>query len=60
MLVLSRKRGEELIIGDVVVTVLEMHGERVKLGFVAPAEVPIHRTENMKPVSALCERVPAH
>ncbi len=46
MLVLSRKRGEKIVIGDdITVTVLEVRGDRVKLGFTAPAEVPIHRTE---------------
>ena len=46
MLVLSRKRGEGIVIGDdVTVTVLEVHGQQVKLGFGAPAEVPIHREE---------------
>jgi carbon storage regulator len=46
MLVLSRKRGEKIVIGgDVTLTVLEVRGDRVKLGFTAPAEVPIHREE---------------
>ncbi len=46
MLVLSRKRGEGIVIGDgVTLTVLEVHGGRVKLGFNAPAEMPIHREE---------------
>lgn len=46
MLVLSRKQGEGIVIGDgVIVTVLEVRGNQVKLGFVAPAEVPIHREE---------------
>ena len=46
MLVLSRKKGEEVVIGGLItVTVLEVQGERVKLGFTAPAEVPIHRRE---------------
>jgi carbon storage regulator len=46
MLVLSRKRGEGIIIGDgVTVTILDVQGGRVKLGFAAPAEVPIHREE---------------
>ena len=46
MLVLSRKRGEGIVIGDnVTVTILDVQGERVKLGFAAPAEVPIHRDE---------------
>ena len=46
MLVLSRKRGETIVIGrDIEVTVLEVRGDRVKLGFQGPAEVPIHRAE---------------
>jgi carbon storage regulator len=46
MLVLSRKRGESILIGnDITVTVLEVRGDRVKLGFTAPVDVPIHRTE---------------
>jgi carbon storage regulator len=46
MLVLSRKAGERLMIGpNIVVTVLEVRGNVVKLGCVAPMEVPIHREE---------------
>ena len=46
MLVLSRKLGESLVIGDgITVTVLATDGGRVKLGIVAPAEVPVHREE---------------
>ncbi len=46
MLVLSRKPGERVLIGeDVEVVVLEVEGERVKLGFEAPRYVPICRAE---------------
>jgi carbon storage regulator len=46
MLVLSRKRGEMITIGNgVTVTVLAVQGERVKIGIVAPATVPVHRQE---------------
>jgi carbon storage regulator len=46
MLVLSRKPKEAVRIGqDIEVVVLEVHGDRVKLGFSAPAEIPIHRGE---------------
>ena len=46
MLVFSRKLGEEIVIANGIrVTVLETRGDRVKLGFVAPAEVSIRRTE---------------
>ena len=52
MLVLSRKRGERTMIGDTIsVTVLEVHGDRVKLGFTGPAEVPIHREEVYRAVT---------
>ena len=46
MLVLSRKRGEGIVIGDDVrVTVLEVSGSRVKLGFSGPPEVSFQREE---------------
>jgi len=46
MLVLSRKRGEQIVIGSQIeVVVLEVRGDRVKLGFKGPADVPIHRRE---------------
>lgn len=46
MLVLSRKPGECVCIGEEIeVTVLEVRGNRVKLGFSGPSEVPIHREE---------------
>jgi carbon storage regulator len=44
MLTLSRKRDQQIIIGgDIRVIVLGIHGDRVKLGFVAPDEVPVRR-----------------
>jgi carbon storage regulator len=46
MLVLSRKCGEQIVIGDgIKVTVVAVRGGRVTLGVSAPAEVPIHREE---------------
>lgn len=46
MLVLTRKKGERVVIGrEIEVIVLEIRGDRVKLGFQGPAEVPIHRQE---------------
>ena len=46
MLVLTRKPGEQIHIGDnIVVTVLGLQGGRVRLGITAPAEVPIRREE---------------
>ncbi len=46
MLVLSRKRGEAIVIGNgITVKILAVDGDRVKLGVVAPMEVPVHREE---------------
>ena len=46
MLVLSRKINEIIRIGrNIEVRVLETHGDRVKLGFIGPPEVAIHREE---------------
>ena len=46
MLVLSRKHGERIKIGrDVTLVVVEIRGDRVRLGFEAPPGVPIHREE---------------
>jgi carbon storage regulator len=46
MLVLSRKQGERIVIGrDIVITVLESPGGRVRLGIEAPRGTPIHREE---------------
>ncbi|HEX4150445.1 MAG TPA: carbon storage regulator [Pirellulales bacterium] len=46
MLVLTRKIGEEVLIGDAIrVCVLEVQGNRVKLGFVAPNDIRFKRSE---------------
>jgi len=45
-LILTRRAGESIIIGDdIVVTVLSINGNQVWLGIDAPKEVPIHREE---------------
>jgi len=46
MLVLSRKKNESVVIdNDIIVTVVEIRGDKVRLGVVAPKEVPVHRQE---------------
>ena len=46
MLVLSRQRDESIIIGDnVQVTIVDIRGDKVRLGIVAPNEVSVHRKE---------------
>ena len=46
MLVLSRQRDESIVIGDnVIVTIVDVRGDRVRLGIDAPREVSVHRRE---------------
>ena len=46
MLVLSRKKYEAIVIrDDIVITVIEIRGDKVRLGFDAPKDVPVHRHE---------------
>lgn len=46
MLVLSRKTNQEICIGDDIrVMVIEIRGDKVRLGVFAPRDVPVHRHE---------------
>jgi carbon storage regulator len=46
MLILSRRAGESVMVGDeVTVTVLGVRGTQIRLGFAAPKEVAVHREE---------------
>jgi len=46
MLVLSRHRDESIIIGDDIrITVVDIRGDKVRLGINAPVEIPVHRQE---------------
>ena len=46
MLVLSRQRDESIMIGDdIVITVVDIRGDKVRLGIQAPTEIPVHREE---------------
>lgn len=46
MLVLTRKTGESIIInGNVRVYVIELRGDKVRLGVEAPTDIPVHREE---------------
>jgi carbon storage regulator len=46
MLVLSRERGESVIIGDdIVITIVDIRGDKVRIGIQAPTTLPVHREE---------------
>jgi len=46
MLVLSRHRDESIMIGDdIVITIVDIRGDKVRLGIQAPQHVPVHRQE---------------
>jgi carbon storage regulator len=46
MLVLSRHRDESIMIGDdIVITIVDIRGDKVRLGIEAPNNIPVHRQE---------------
>lgn len=46
MLVLSRHRDESIMIGDdIVITIVDIRGDKVRLGINAPQDIPVHRQE---------------
>lgn len=46
MLVLSRHRDESIMIGDdVVITIVDIRGDKVRVGIEAPQDIPVHRQE---------------
>ena len=65
MLVLSRKKNESVVIGDVIeITVVEVRGDKVRLGVVAPKEMTVHRgevedslTRESRPISQPIEKL---
>ena len=55
MLVLSRKRNEQIVIDkNIVLTVVQIRGDRVRVGIEAPGDVPVHRKEVHEAIK--CER----
>ena len=46
MLVLSRQKNESIMIGDdVKITIVDVRGDKVRLGIEAPKHIPVHRLE---------------
>jgi len=45
MLVLTRKLSQSIMVGEIEVTVVEVHGDSIRLGIQAPRDVAVHRKE---------------
>lgn len=57
MLVLSRKKNEAIIIGGgITVTVIDVRGDKVRLGIEAPRDVSVHRSEVAEAIAKLNNR----
>ena len=57
MLVLSRHRDESIMIGDdVIVTIVDIRGDKVRLGIQAPHDIPVHRQEVYEAIKRENER----
>lgn len=53
MLVLTRKRGQTIVIGnDIFITVVEIDGDKVKLGIEAPKDISVYRKEIFEAIAA--------
>jgi carbon storage regulator len=60
MLVLSRKKNESIIINDdITIVVVEIRGDKVRLGVEAPKEVPVHRNEVYEAIRRNQQSAPA-
>ena len=54
MLVLSRKRDEAIVInGDIVITVVDIRGDKVRLSISAPKDITVHRGEVQEEINKL-------
>jgi len=45
MLVLSRHKGESIMVDDVEVTIVDVRGDKVRIGINAPRDISVHRKE---------------
>ena len=51
MLVLTRQRGERIMVDDnIIITIIEVRGDKVRIGIEAPDDVSIHREEVYKAI----------
>jgi carbon storage regulator len=61
MLVLSRKLNESIVInnGEIVITLVEVRGEKVRLGVEAPRHISVHRQEVWNAIQSASQASPA-
>lgn len=61
MLVLTRRKGEKIIIGDSIeIIVVDTRGDRIKLGIKAPCDIPVHRLEVYEVIKKKEKQVEEH
>ena len=61
MLVLSRKRNESIVINDnIKITVVDIRGDKVRLGITAPRDIPVHREEVYEAIYGRPCQIPLH
>jgi carbon storage regulator CsrA len=59
MLILSRKKNESIVVGDnITITVVEIRGDKVRLGIVCPVEMGVHREEVWVMLNSIREERP--
>jgi carbon storage regulator len=59
MLVLSRKKNESIVINrDITIVVVEIRGDKVRLGVEAPKAVPVHRREVQDAIDRVAAALP--
>lgn len=59
MLVLSRRKDESIVIDEnITLTIVEIRGDKVRLGITAPREIPIHRQEVYQAIQQEKEQQP--
>ena len=59
-MVLSRRPNESIVINDkIVITVIEIRGDKVRLGIEAPRDVPVHRSEVYNAIQRAEAEIPA-
>ena len=57
MLVLSRKKGERIMIGDnITIVIVEVRGDKVRIGVEAPKDVPVHRDTVYEAIKRLAQQ----